>query len=87
MLTRADALLAIGNVSAARLLYERAAAAGDAAAAAHAGRTYDPRVLAELGTVGLRPDAEAAAGWYRRAMSLGHREAVQWLEVLERAGR
>jgi hypothetical protein len=85
MLTRADDLLRIGDVSAARLLYERAAAAGDIAAAAYAGRTYDPRFLANLGTVGFRPDAEAAARWYRRAIALGHHDAERWLEGLEPA--
>jgi hypothetical protein len=87
MLARANALLAIGDVSAARLLYERAAAAGDATAAAYAGRTHDPRFLAGIGVVGLRPDAEAASRWYRRAIELGHHDAERWLESLERSAR
>jgi TPR repeat protein len=75
LVRRGDAMLAIGDVSAARLLYERAADAGSGPAATAMGRSYDPAALAMLGVRGLRPDPEAAAFWYRRAMALGDPEA------------
>ena len=70
LLRRGDALLALGDVSAARRFFERAAEAGSAAGARAAGRTHDPAVLAALGVRGIRPDPEAAAAWYRRADAL-----------------
>jgi TPR repeat protein len=79
---RGDALLAVGDVSAARRLYERAAAAGSGEAAAAAGKTYDPNILALIGAVGMRPDPEEAASWYRRAVALGDQDAARWLKGL-----
>lgn len=75
LVRRGDAMLAIGDVSAARLLYERAAAAGSAAAATAMGRSFDPQVLATLGARGLRGDPEAAAAWYRRGAAMGDADA------------
>ena len=74
LLRRGDALLALGDVSAARRFFERAAEAGSAAGARAAGRTHDPAVLAALGVRGIRPDPEAAAAWYRRADALAAQE-------------
>jgi len=82
-----DAMLAVGDISTARLLYERAAEAGSGEAAAAAGKTYDPTFLALIGTVGIRPDAEAAARWYRRAIALGDQNAERWLSALSAATR
>jgi TPR repeat protein len=82
LLTRGDMLLAAGDVSAARLLYQRAASAGSAVAATGAGKTYDPNVLARLGAVGMHPDAGRAASWYRQAVSLGDGEAQHLLDKL-----
>ena len=76
LVRRGDAMMAIGDVSAARLLYERAAAAGSGAAATALGRSYDPAALATLRVRGLRGDAAAAAAWYRRGVSLGDPEAM-----------
>jgi hypothetical protein len=87
LIRRGDQMLAIGDISAARLLYERAAAAGSGAAALALGRTHDPAVMAQLGARGLRPDPEAAAGWYRRALALGEREAEPLLRALAEGGR
>jgi TPR repeat protein len=75
LVRRGDAMLAVGDVSAARLLYERAASAGSGPAATAMGRTYDPTVLAALGVRGLRPDPATALTWYRRATALGDAEA------------
>ncbi|MFZ4405955.1 MAG: hypothetical protein ACOYOH_01375 [Paracraurococcus sp.] len=74
LLRRGDALLALGDVSAARRFYERAAEGGSAAGARAAGRTHDPAVLAALGVRGIRPDPAEAAAWYRRADSLAAEE-------------
>ena len=53
LVARGDAMLELGDVSAARLLYERAAALGNAKAATAAGKTYDPAFLISI--CGLRP--------------------------------
>ncbi|MCR0984410.1 SEL1-like repeat protein [Roseomonas populi] len=86
LLRRGDALLALGDVSAARLFYERAAMAGSSPAAVAMARTYDPAILAELGVRGLRPERDAAIAWYRRAVALGGKEAIGPLERLETQG-
>jgi hypothetical protein len=83
LMRRGDAMLAVGDISAARLLYERAALAGNAAAATAVGRTHDPATLARLGARGIRGDPDLAARWYRRAVALGDKEAAQRLERLE----
>ena len=75
LLRRGHALLALGDISAARRFFERAALAGSAEAALAAGGTYDPGVLATLRVSGIQPDP-AAAAWYRRAAALGAAEAA-----------
>ena len=80
LLSRGDALLAIGDVSSARLFYLRAAAEGDARAAAKAGRTLDPLFLAQIGARGIHADAAAAAAWYRRAIELGDQSVAERLK-------
>ncbi len=85
LIQRGDAMLALGDLSAARLLYERAAAGGDGHAATAAGKTYDPAFLARFGGV-IPGDPAMAAGWYRRAIALGDREAEEALARLEVAG-
>lgn len=82
MVRRGNAMLAIGDVSAARLLLERAASAGSGPAATAMGRTHDPAFLAGLGVRGLRPDPALAASWYRRAVALGDGEAGVLLQRL-----
>ena len=68
---RGDAALAVGDIIAARLLYERAATMGSATAATAAGKTYDLDFLVRADTHGIRPDPAAAATWYRKAVALG----------------
>lgn len=67
LLARGNAMLAMGDISAARLLFERAAAGGSVPAMEAAGRAYDPDVLARIGAVGIRADAGLAATYYRAA--------------------
>lgn len=85
LLRRGDAMFALGDVTAARLLYQRAAEAGDARGASGTAKTYDPRVLAQIGALGIRPDPAAAAVWYRKALELGDSSAAASLRLLSQA--
>ena len=78
-------MLALGDISAARLLYERAAALGSAKAATALGKTYDPAFLASIQVSGLAPNPAAAASWYRKAADLGDTEAADRLTKLAKA--
>ena len=69
----------------ARVLFQRAAEAGDANGALSMGATYDPIVLARLGVRGIAPDIEKARRWYEKAREFGSAEAPRRLENL--AGR
>jgi hypothetical protein len=82
LLTRADALIASGDVAAARLVLRRAADAGDAGAAMTLAGTYDPANLAKLGVHGIVPDVAMARSWYEKARKFGSAEAPQRLEML-----
>ena len=85
LVRRADAMLQQGDISAARLLYERAADTGSGPAATAMGKTFDPVFLAEIGAVGLQPDPARAASWYGRGSSLGDPEARTRLQALQSA--
>lgn len=86
LLKRGDELLALGDISAARLFYERAAEAGNSRAALLAGQTYDPVFYQVSGVRGERPDAAKAIAWYRKAAMLGDKEAAARAEKLEEMG-
>jgi TPR repeat protein len=75
ILQRADAMLALGDVLAARLLYARAAAAGSGEAMLALGKVQDPLFLEEIGVRGILGDAALAISWYRRAQARGIAEA------------
>jgi len=79
LVRRGNEMLALGDVSAARLLYGRAAAAGDTAAMVALGRTFEAG-----GTAARAPDLVAAADWYGRAQAGGSAEAATLLQNLER---
>ncbi len=85
LLSRGDAMLALGDISAARRLYERAAALGSARAATAVGKTYDPVFLASIHATGITADRGVAAEWYRKGAALGDREGAAWLARLSRA--
>lgn len=87
LLRRGEAMLRAGDITAARLLLARAAAAGSGAAARRLGTTYDPATLPLLPASGLQPDPEMAATWYRRAIALDDREAAERLAALGTAAR
>jgi TPR repeat protein len=82
LMTRADQLVATGDIVAARGFYERAAEHGNAPAMTAAGKTYDPVFLEEMRVRGSRGDAGKAAEWYRRAGAAGDAEAAQRLKRL-----
>ncbi|MET0631819.1 MAG: hypothetical protein ABWY92_13235 [Xanthobacteraceae bacterium] len=73
---------AAGDLVTARMLFQRAAEAGDATAAIALGATYDPDVLAKLEVVGMGADVEKARIWYRKAESFGSPEASRRLNAL-----
>lgn len=75
-------MIRLGDISAARLLYQRAATAGSGQAAIAMGRTYDPAFLASTRAQGIQGDRALAATWYRRALALGIAEAGDRLAEL-----
>jgi hypothetical protein len=68
-------LLGQGDIATARLLFKRAAIAGNAQAALELGITYDPVFQALSGVAGMAPDAAQARAWYDKAVMLGSAEA------------
>ena len=86
LLARAGAMLALGNIVAARLFYERAAAFGSAEAATSIGKTYDPAFLVSIAAAGTAANPGLAASWYREAAKLGDPEAARRLATMT-AGR
>ncbi len=85
LLLRGDAMLALGDLSSARLLYERAASAGDARGAIGVAKTYDPQILSQIGARGIQADPSAAAVWYQKALDLGDASAAAPLRLLGQA--
>jgi len=79
---RADQLLDIGDIAAARLLLSHLAERGDGEAAYQLGRTFDRDVLAKLGTRGMEGDPAQARGWYQRASQGGNAKAIERLKIL-----
>ena len=63
-------MLAHGDVSGARLFFQRAAESGDARGAMGMARSFDHKVLKTLRVYGVRPDPEQAAHWYARSKAL-----------------
>jgi len=80
---RGDALFGKGDLAAARLLYERAADAGDGQAALRLGETFDPVFLDQAHLSGVRGDSGTAMSWYRRARDLGAADADVLIKSLE----
>jgi len=72
----------IGDLVTARLLFQRAAEAGDAMAATALGATYDPTVIEKIRAVGISADVEKARFWYQKALNLGSSDAKRRLDLL-----
>jgi len=83
LLARGDWLFATGDVVSARLLYERAAGAGEARAAMRLGETFDPVYLDRSHPRGLHGDPDMAMFWYRHARDLGATGVATRLKKLE----
>jgi len=83
LLRRGDEQAGLGDVSAARRLYERAAEAGSALAALRLAQTYDPTFLPAVGA-GVLADPSAARDLYVRAVALGSKDAAARLQSLDR---
>ena len=67
MIARGEQLLAAGEVTAARLFFERAASERDPRGARGVARTYDAAVLRKLSVVGIQGNAAEAERWYAKA--------------------
>jgi len=83
LLKRARGLLAIGDITSARLLLERAADAQEAEAALMLAGTYDPQVLGSQDLRSVSPDPAAARVWYQKAAQLGSADAKRRLGQLQ----
>jgi hypothetical protein len=79
LVARGDAFVVAGDISSARLLYERAVEAGDGRAALRMGATFDPAFLDQVNIRGAFGDQRQALSWYRRARDLGQAEAERRL--------
>jgi uncharacterized glyoxalase superfamily protein PhnB len=82
LLQKGQDQLGEGNVSSARLFFEKAADAGLAQAAMALAETFDGAELARLGVRGIQGDDQQAKRWYERARDMGAREAEQRLRRL-----
>jgi hypothetical protein len=84
LLERGKIYFEAGDIAAARLLFRRAADAGDASAAVAMGSTYDPAVLTGHFVHGVEANADKARAWYEKARDLGSPEGPRRLEMLAR---
>ncbi len=82
LVARGDALFALGDISSARLFYERAVDAGEARAAIRLGNTFDQAFL-DFAHLRIRGDSASAESWYGRARDLGAAEAEILLQRLK----
>lgn len=84
MMRQGERFMANSDVSGARLVFQRAAEAGEPAAALALAETYDPVVMGAAGArAGLIPDVGAARGWYEKAKDLGSTIASDRLARLD----
>ena len=81
LVVNGDRHLEQGNLSAARMFFQRAAEAGLALGAVKMAATYDPVELERLRVKvqGVAPDRAEARRWYERARALGAPEAEERL--------
>src|SRR5262249_33004439 len=82
LLKHGQQFMTVGDLAAARVVFRRAAEAGDAAAALAMGATYDPLVLNRIGALGVRADPDLARTWYERAKDFGSPEAPRRIDML-----
>jgi hypothetical protein len=82
LLRRAEELMAIGDLAAARLLLQRVAETKNAQAAFQLASTYDPAVLKKFANNSVAADPALAQLWYERARDWGSPDASSPLEAL-----
>jgi hypothetical protein len=81
LVKKGDDQMAVGNVSAARLLYQHAAESGLAVAAMALAASYDEEELRKRRVMGgVQPDQKQAQFWYEKARQLGSAEAHERLQ-------
>src|SRR5262249_17307694 len=83
LVRRGDGFLTSGDITSARLFYERAADAGSGRAAMQLGATFDPVILGYVRARSGLADPAQALSWYRRARDLGMLEADQRIKQFE----
>jgi len=85
MMKNGAQLMTNGDIAAARMMFQRAAEAGEAMGAFALAETYDPSMLKKLGTRGgITSDIALAQNWYEKARDLGSTVAPERLERLAR---
>jgi len=82
LIARGNERMEIGDIAAARLLFELAAESGSPVAATAMGRSYDPVHFIRVGVRGVKPDAEKAREWYQKAVKGGNQAAEDDLRNL-----
>jgi hypothetical protein len=82
LLTRADLFLRQGDISAARVVLERAIEIGSTEAGYRLAETYDPLVLSSWRTLGTRGDPAKARELYARAYADGIQQAKDRMNAL-----
>jgi TPR repeat protein len=83
LLIRASNLLGTGEARTALSIYEGLANRGSARGALAIAESYDPKIVANSSVKGLKPDAEAARRWYKKAAELGSGNAAERLKALD----
>lgn len=82
LIERGNRLLQTGDITAARMVFERLGRRESAKGAFAAALTFDPEFFRTQKVVGMKPDARRARDWYKRAAELGHQEAGKRLSAL-----
>jgi Sel1 repeat len=82
LLSRGDSFFSAGDLTSARLFYQRAADAGDGTAALRLGETFDAAFLGRAHFGRVPSDVAKAVFWYRQARDLGNAEAEILLKSL-----
>jgi len=73
-----------GDIAAARRLLERASDSDDADALFALAETYDPRMLAQWGVIGVKPNVELAKTLYNKAGVRGAKRAKERLLAIQK---
>jgi hypothetical protein len=82
LLDRGNSMFALGDITAARLLFQRATELGSGRAAMKLANTYDPDFIGGHNVIGIQPDQATAAIWYRKAVALGEPQANERFVVM-----